>query len=186
MSIQFSAFSLPARSVFICPSASPSLPLSHCPSVRRRLWTFHIAPSWLLLKHLYHILYKTFPRRMSSSCWLVTSLDFARSLAAPSLSLPPFCSLLLSLYFRCYWPPPLPCLALCPAAVQGAYKFNSLLFVSLLGSSFSGLEIFKISWSWWVSPLIDQNKLSVDSLVQINCIVDSAHSPILPVPRINC
>lgn len=79
----------------ICPSVSPSLPLSLCPSVRRRLWTFHIAPSWLLLKHLYHILYKTFPRRMSSSCWLVTSLDFARPAACLSPSPPLFVSFFL-------------------------------------------------------------------------------------------
>lgn len=109
-------------------SGRPSL----CPSVRRRLWTFHIAPSWLLLKHLYHILYKTFPRRMSSSCWLVTSLDFARAAPSLSLSFPTYLSLsllLLFLYFRRYWPvspSPFPAwlcvLMLCQA------RTNSILF----------------------------------------------------------
>jgi len=94
--------------------------------------------SWLLLKHLYHILYKTFPRRMSSSCWLVTSLDFALNFSpfvSLSLSLPLSVSSTRCLCFFLYISAPsfLPSfgLALYPAAVvQDAHKFNSLLFVS--------------------------------------------------------
>lgn len=77
---------------------------------------------------------------------LVSYFARFRPVARSAFPLPP--PFLLSPSFSLFpllLTPSLPCLALCPAAVQGAYKFNSLLFVSLLGSSFSGLEIFKIS-----------------------------------------
>lgn len=68
------------------------------------------------------------------------------------------------------------------AALPATFKFNSLLFVSLSGSSSSpsaashrrGLERYlKFHEAAGFLSLIDQNKLSVDSLVQINYIVDS-------------